>query len=250
MSDASTTRSSSLRLAPAPTPASPAHARHARSTGRVAAALASGATGLTVVLVLLGLALTHLSDTGVLRSWDLSVDRWLAGQRTSGLDTLTRFGNEVANTPTVVLVGLVAFFVLRGWLGRWYESWVLAVALVGEVAVFLTVTAAVHRPRPDVPRLDQAPPTSSFPSGHTMAAVVLYGCLAVLLLRYASSRLALPVVALLWLVPLGVAASRLYRGMHYPTDVLAGAFAGAVWLLVVVRTMLPVRPEGPRGRPA
>jgi undecaprenyl-diphosphatase len=216
----------------------------------VAATLALGAIGLTVALVLLGLALTHLSETGVLRRWDLSVDRWLAGQRTSGLDTLTRFGNEVANTPTVVLVGLVMFFVVRAWLGRWYESCVLAVALVGEVAVFLTVAAAVHRPRPDVPRLDQAPPTSSFPSGHTMAAVVLYGCLAVLLVRYATSGLALPVAALLWLVPLGVAASRLYRGMHYPTDVLAGALAGAVWLLVVVHTMLPARPAGSRRRTA
>lgn len=250
MSDASTTRSSSLRLVKAPTSASPVSARRGGATGRVAATLALAATGLTVLLVLLGLALTHLSDTGVLRRWDLSVDRWLAGQRTPGLDTVTRFGNEVANTPTVVLVGLVMFFVLRAWMGRWYESWVLAVALVGEVAVFLTVTAAVHRPRPDVPRLDQAPPTSSFPSGHTMAAVVLYGCLAVLLLRYATSRLALPVAAVLWLVPFGVAASRLYRGMHYPTDVLAGALAGAVWLLVVVRTMLPVGPDGSRGRPA
>ena len=250
MSDPSTTRSSSLGLAPAPTPASLAHVRHARSTGRVATTLALAGTGLTAVLVLLGLALTHLSDTGVLRRWDLFVDRWLAGQRTSGLDTVTRFGNEVANTQTVVVVGLVAFFVLRAWLGRWFESWVLAVALAGEVVIFLAVTAAVHRPRPDVPRLDQAPPTSSFPSGHTMAAVVLYGCLAVLLLRYAGSRLAVPVAVLLWLVPLGVAASRLYRGMHYPTDVLAGALAGAVWLLVVVRTMLPVRPASSRRRAA
>jgi membrane-associated phospholipid phosphatase len=38
--------------------------------------------------------------------------------------------------------------------------------------------------------------------------------------------------------------------MHYPTDVLAGALAGAFWLLVVVRTMLPVCPDGSQGRPA
>ena len=204
-----------------------------------------GATGLTMLLVLLGLGLTHLSDAGMLRRWDRSVDQWRAGHRTGGLDTVTRFGSGVANTQTAIVVGVVAFLLLRWWLGRWYESWVLAVALVGELVVFLAVTAAVHRPRPDVPRLDEAPPTSSFPSGHTGAAVALYGCLAVLLLRYASSRLGVLAAILLWLVPVAVAASRLYRGMHYPSDVLAGALGGGLWLLIVVHTMLPARaPSG------
>ena len=220
---------------------------------RVVGILAVGATSLTVLLILLGLGLTHLSDAGVLRRWDRSVDQWLFGHRTGGLDTLTRFGSGVANTQTAIVVGVVAFLLLRWWLGRWYESWVLAVALVGELVVFLAVTAAVHRPRPDVPRLDEAPATSSFPSGHTGAAVALYGCLAVLLLRYASSRLGVLAAVLLWLVPVAVAASRLYRGMHYPTDVLAGALGGGIWLLVVLRVLLPRptrRASQPAGSPA
>lgn len=209
------------------------------SARRVAGVLAVGATSLTALLILLGLGLTHLSDAGVLRRWDRFVDQWLAGHRSGGLDTLTRFGSGIANTQTAIVVGVAAFLLLRWWLGRWYESWVLAVALAGELVVFLAVTAAVHRPRPDVPRLDQAPPTSSFPSGHTAAAVALYGCLAVLLLRYAASRLGILAAVLLWLVPVAVAASRLYRGMHYPSDVLAGALGGGLWLLIVVHTMLP-----------
>lgn len=171
----------------------------------------------------------------------------MAGRaRTGGLDTLTRFGSGVANTQTAIVVGVLVFVLLRWWLGRWYESWVLAVALVGELVVFLAVTAAVHRPRPAVPRLDEAPPTSSFPSGHTGAAVALYGCLAVLLLRYASSRLGVLAATLLWLVPVAVAASRLYRGMHYPSDVLAGALGGGLWLLIVVHTLLPARASSRR----
>ncbi len=214
---------------------------HARPTaaGRVAGTLVLGAVGLTTLLTLLGLSLTHLSDAGFLRRWDRSVDQWLAGHRTGGLDTLTRFGSGVANTQTAIAVGVVAFLILRWWLGRWYESGILALALVGELAVFLAVTSAVHRPRPDVPRLDEAPPTSDFPSGHTAAAVALYGCLAILLLRYARSHVAVLAAVLLWLVPVAVAASRLYRGMHYPTDVLAGALGGGIWLLVVLRVMLP-----------
>lgn len=208
---------------------------------RVAGILAVAATSLTVLLILLGLALTHLGDAGVLRRWDRFVDQWLVGHRSGGLDTLTRFGSGVANTQTAIVVGVVAFLLLRWWLGRWYESWVLAVALAGELVVFLAVTVVVHRPRPDLPRLDQAPPTSSFPSGHTGAAVALYGCLAVLLIRYSASRLGVLAAVLLWLVPVAVAASRLYRGMHYPSDVLAGALGGGLWLLIVVHTMLPTR---------
>ena len=226
---------------------------HAGARRRVVGILAVGATSLTVLLILLGLGLTHLSDAGVLRRWDRSVDQWLFGHRTGGLDTLTRFGSGVANTQTAIAVGVVAFLLLRWWLGRWYESWVLALALVGELVVFLAVTAAVHRPRPDVPRLDEAPATSSFPSGHTGAAVALYGCLAVLLLRYGNSRLGVLAAVLLGPVPVAVAASRLYRGMHYPTDVLAGALGGGIWLLVVLRVLLPRptrRASQPVGGPA
>ncbi len=215
--------------------------------------LVLGAVGLTALLTLLGLALTHLSDAGLPRRWDRSADQWLAGHRTAGLDTLTRFGSGVVNTQTAMAVGVVAFLLLRWWLGRWYESWVLALTLVGELVVFLAVTAAVHRPRPDVPRLDEAPPTSSFPSGHTGAAVALYGCLAVLLLRYVRVRLGVLAAVLLWLVPVAVAASRLYRGMHYPTDVLAAALGGGLWLLIVLRVLLPRptrRASQPVGGPA
>jgi len=93
-----------------------------------------------------------------------------------------------------------------------------------------------------VPRLDQAPPTSSFPSGHTGAAIALYGCLAVILLRNVKPRwVAVSLAVLSCVVPIVVAASRVYRGMHYLTDVMAGALASGIWLLVVLVVLLPTR---------
>ena len=85
---------------------------------------------------------------------------------------------------TVVLV-----IVFRLWLGRWEGvRHGVPVAILGELFVFLLVTNTVGRPRPPVPRLDQAPPTSSFPSGHTAAAVALYGCIALVVLRQMATR--------------------------------------------------------------
>jgi undecaprenyl-diphosphatase len=212
------------------------------SRGQVALRLGLGAVGVVLLLCVLGLVLTHLPRG--MDDVDARVDQWLAGRRTHLLDALTWAGSGSANTQSVLTVAVLAFFVLRWWLGRWYESWVVAAAVVGELLVFLVVTAVVHRPRPPVHHLDVAPPTSSFPSGHTGAAVAVYGCLAVVLWRYLSSRtLAAVAAAVLLLVPFAVGASRLYRGMHYPTDVLAGALGGAAWLAVVLWVLLPRMPS-------
>jgi membrane-associated phospholipid phosphatase len=114
---------------------------------------------------------------------------------------------------------------------RWREPLFVVAVVVGEVAIFVTTTLVVHRPRPNVVRLDRAPPTSSFPSGHTAASIALYGAVATLIIffgaRAAWRRLGLAVAIL---IPLIVACSRVYRGMHYPTDVLGGAALGFTWL--------------------
>jgi membrane-associated phospholipid phosphatase len=110
------------------------------------------------------------------------------------------------------------------------------------------VTATVHRPRPPVVRLDVAPPTSSYPSGHTAAAVALYGCIAILVFWIYSRRPATRVaVVVLCCIPVVVGMSRLYRGMHYPSDVLAGALTGGLWLLLVITTLLPRQDAMKRG---
>jgi undecaprenyl-diphosphatase len=116
------------------------------------------------------------------------------------------------------------------------------VGLVLEVTTFVTITLFVDRSRPPVHHLDAAPPTSSFPSGHTAAAVVLsVGLLIVVHRTWRRRAVTIAGGAVLTLVPVVVGLSRLYRGMHHPTDVLAGAAMGAIALTaacVVVRMAL------------
>src|SRR5207244_892809 len=110
-------------------------------------------------------------------------------------------------------------------------------------------TATVARARPVVPHLDAAPPTSSFPSGHTGAAVALYCCIAIIVLRNMRQRwLAASIAVLCFVIPVVVGLSRIYRGMHFATDVIAGAIAGGVWLTLVVAVLLSYQPitEKPR----
>jgi undecaprenyl-diphosphatase len=201
--------------------------------GPIAARLVGAALVLLAALVGIGQLLTHWLRNSALTRWDASVDRWFVQRRTPDWNAVTKVMTFGAETETVIAIGLIFFVVLRWRLGRWRESLFLAVGLIGEVTIFVSTTFRVERPRPAVPRLDGAPPTSSFPSGHTAAALTLYGGLA--LIAWTAARagwLRLVATALAVLVPAAVALSRLYRGMHFPTDVLAGALLAVCWLAV------------------
>lgn len=208
--------------------------------------LAASALALAVALCLVGFVIVDLLTPSALTTWEDEVNRGAVDRRTPTMDTVSSVGSRLSDTFTCIALLVVMVLVLRWWLGRWRESLVLTVAIVGELLIFLVVTFVVHRDRPDVPKLDAAPPTSSFPSGHTAAAVAIYGCLAFIVWRRMSNRtLAGVIVTLCCLVPFAVGASRIYRGMHHPTDVLFGAIGGGIWLLVVVSTLLPHRVEDP-----
>jgi undecaprenyl-diphosphatase len=199
----------------------------------VLARLVGAALVLIAAMVGIGQLLTHWLRNSAIVRWDASVESWFAHRRTPDWNAVTKLATYAAETETVIAIGLICFLLLRWRLGRWRESMFLAVSLIGEVTIFVSTTFLVERHRPAVPRLDGAPPTSSFPSGHTAAALTLYGGLA--LIAWTAARagwLRLVATALAVLMPAAVGLSRLYRGMHNPTDVLAGALLALCWLAV------------------
>jgi membrane-associated phospholipid phosphatase len=202
--------------------------------------LVGGGLVLALGLSVVGWGIVKLLTSSALTRWEDSVNLWFFDHRNPTLNFVSHIGSYLAGTVTYVAILLVLFFVFRWWLGRWRESFVLLAAIVGELLVFLIVTAVVNRPRSGVPHLDVAPPTSSFSSGHTAAAVALYGCIAVIIVRNLRLRwLAITIATVCCVVPFVVGASRLYRGMHHPTDVLFGTVGGGLWLLLVLLTLLP-----------
>lgn len=223
------------------------HTKYPPLEGRRAATqLVGGGLLLALGLSAIGWVIVHFDPVHALLDWEDGVNTWLAAERTPTLNNLSHVASLMSDTIACItlLAGMVA--ATRLWLGRWREPITLCVAIVGELLVFLVVTALVQRARPDVVHLDPAPPTSSFPSGHVAAAVALYGCIAVIVYREMRTRwLALIIVVACWTVPFLVATSRLYRGMHHPTDVLFGFIGGGLWLTLVLFTLLPLHQNRP-----
>ncbi len=158
---------------------------------------------------------------------EAGVNRWLVQQRTPVGDRLSWAVSTYSDTlPTILVACEVAM--LRWRRGRDAGYAALPVAAIAlETAVFMSAAAMVGRPRPDVARLDRPAPTSSFPSGHTGASTALHLVLADGLAG-SGRRGVRPAASLVrLLVPAAVGWSRLYRGMHHPTDVAVGLLAGA-----------------------
>ena len=213
------------------------------SVRRTAARLLLAWVALCVLVIGLGWLLTG-PLAGSVGRWDADAARSIAGLRSSGLDGTAEIGTLVADT----VIGLPLGAVMAGLLAWWRRSWLPAVFWVvvaaGIQGIYLTTVLVISRDRPPVKILDPGlVPDHSFPSGHVATAMSTYAGIAVL--AWWLARSARPWVALLFVVPPVVAASRLYEGAHHPTDVLTTLIAGAVWLALVSALVLG-RAEPPR----
>jgi len=130
-----------------------------------------------------------------------------------------------------VLVLLTAATLGYLWLqGMRRAALYLLAAIGGGLLVSMALKAGFHRPRPDLISHGSTVYTSSFPSGHSMLSAIVYltgGAMLALLHRRRALRVYILCCAVLATVLVGI--SRVYLGVHWPTDVLAGWSAGAAW---------------------
>lgn len=162
------------------------------------------------------------------------LNRLLAAHRNGFGDAVSWFFSLVGSTPAIVAVTAIVAMLILWHTRRWRAPVYLCAAVSAQALVFLFTTLAIDRERPAVAHLDNSPPTSSFPSGHTSAAFALYCGLGFLLLKEYRRTWAIALI----LVPIGVAVARLYRGMHHPSDVTASFLNGAACIAIMWNALM------------
>lgn len=192
----------------------------------IAVAVVASFAVMGIIIVAVGLLITHVLEHGSIGVWDHHVSQWFDNHRSARWNRITGDLTDLADTFEVAGVAAVVTIVLliRRW-GR--QAFVLVAGLAIELSVFLAANQIVARPRPAVSHLGGTPSTFSFPSGHTAATVVLWGGIAVIVL-VTTTRMWLRIVmwTLALVLTVAVGLSRVYRGEHYPTDVVAGLLLG------------------------
>ncbi len=206
-----------------------------------------------VVAILLGLAvLTALAGIG-LRAWAPGFDAQAMQAIASGRDaTLTSIAWVVTEAGSFVLLAplSIAFLLLRRW-KRPADDIALVVIAAGSALLPFVVKLFVARPRPTVEHLSHLS-SLSFPSEHTTQAAAIYLTIAIMLSQSLTRGWREAAIALGVVIALVVAGSRVYLGVHYPTDVTAGLMLGWSWALLVFHWARPklIQDQPALGRPA
>ncbi len=160
------------------------------------------------------------------------LNKTLAAHRTSLLNDVTLVFSWTGATVSIIGVCLVVVAIIWWRTRQWWFAVVPLIAITLQALVFFFTTLLIDRQRPDVVKLDDSPPTSSYPSGHSGAATGLYVTLALLALRIRRPALRAVTVTLCLLVPPLVATARLYRGMHHLSDVSVAIVNGSIAALL------------------
>lgn len=209
------------------------HGRHPAAV--FCAALLAGFAVLGLVSIALGLVVTDvLLRTGDLARTDESAVRSIVAERTPLLTDVSVVGSTVGGAPLLpILVGLIAL--VCAFMRQWRIAAFAVFVLVVESATYRVTSLVVPRERPDVRRLEDLPVDASSPSGHTAASIAVYiGLVLLLTSRFPTRGVRVVAWALAILLPIFVAAARMYRGMHHPLDVAGGLVVGIGAVLVLL----------------
>lgn len=150
------------------------------------------------------------------------------------LTSIMKFFTYIGSFPSVcwifILASLFLYFILK----HRTELILFGVVVIGTPLIDQILKQWFHRARPDLHRLIEIG-GYSFPSGHAMSAFSLYGILTFLLWRHIPTRMGRTVLIMISsLFILMIGTSRIYLGVHYPSDIVGGYFASGFWLAITI----------------
>ncbi len=145
------------------------------------------------------------------------------------MEIISFAGSQV---PTAVTIILALYFV---WRRCWNDLLLFVLAVGGAQIANLLLKILFQRLRPSFTDPTASAIGFSFPSGHAMGAMAFYGLIAYLLMRNTTALIERALIFIIFAIIVGlVGFSRIYLGVHYPSDVLGGYIAGLAWLALTI----------------
>jgi undecaprenyl-diphosphatase len=210
--------------------------------------LIGGAT-LAIACTALFVELASHVQSGATQTFDDAVMRWMGAHRIAWIERSLLEITALGTGLVLMMIVIISALFLVATRHR-FSAFLLLVASAGGLVLNGILKSSFDRPRPRLFEWLTNPSSSSFPSGHAMGSAIVYFTVAYLIARLEKRRWmrAVTIIASLLLVLL-ISVSRLYLGVHYPSDVLAGMIIALGWAGFCVAGLEAVRVFGLRFRP-
>jgi undecaprenyl-diphosphatase len=166
--------------------------------------------------------------------FDNSIIAWVQGFESPALTTIMKFFTFIGSTSCVAVLAIIIMVYLYKVLHHRKELILFLAVVIGTPLLNLLLKYSFQRERPTIHRLIEQT-GYSFPSGHSMEAFAFYGVVSFLLWRHISTRpgRSLLIIFSIFMI-LAIGISRIYLGVHYPSDVLGGYFISGFWLALTI----------------
>lgn len=181
-----------------------------------------------LVILFFGLLIGVLN--GYLVNFDNAIYKMVTIFKNEGMTKFYKFITFFGSTKFII--GLCVFFLVIFWKNK--KGFKIAGCLIGSTILNNVIKLIVRRERPlSLMMVEET--TFSFPSGHTMASVSMYGLLIYFVYKSNMNKgLKMLLITLLSLLTIGIALSRIYLGAHYASDVIAAIIVSSIWLIIFI----------------
>lgn len=173
--------------------------------------------------------------------FDSTIITFIQSFETPVLTSIMLFFTDIGSGSSIHVFSFVVFILFYFVLKYRFELLLFIVVLLGSHYLFRAIKHIFERARPDTHRLIEIG-GYSFPSGHATNAICIYGVLTFVLWSHIPSRIGRYfLLSFSSFIILAIGVSRIYLGVHYPSDILAGYFVGGFWLTLAIYIFQMVR---------